>query len=76
MVASGLWTFLRFLFEDEISGKNFMMKPEYYADELLYDVDELKGEHYWPFDKGKVLEEDPGLAHYAGKVPFPWDTEQ
>jgi len=75
VVASGAWHFFRFLFKDAILAKDFAVKPEHYADELLYDIHDLKREHYWPFDKEKVLEEDPGLAHYAGSVPFPWDTE-
>ena len=76
VVASGLWNFLLFLFKDQIIGKDFAMKPEYYADELLFDINELKGAHYWPFYKRKVLEEDPGLSHYVGEVPFPWKVEQ
>jgi hypothetical protein len=75
IVASDLWVFFRFLFRDEMLAKDFVIKPEHYADELLYDSDELKGEHYWPFEKDKVLEEDPDLADYAGDVPFPWDVD-
>lgn len=29
---------------------------------------------YWPFDKEKVLENDPALQEYKGDVPFPWST--
>lgn len=29
---------------------------------------------YWPFDKEKVLEKDPGLKAYCGEVPLPWET--
>jgi cell wall assembly regulator SMI1 len=41
-------------------------------DDEIDDVDEK----YWPFDRERVLAEDPTLARYEGDVSFPWDEEE
>jgi hypothetical protein len=52
VVASGLWTFLRFW--------------------LLAE----HGDRAWPFDRERVLEDDPALADYCGAVPLPWQLRE
>jgi cell wall assembly regulator SMI1 len=34
-----------------------------------------EGDFHWPFDREKVLEEDPELRNFRGPAPFPWEED-
>jgi cell wall assembly regulator SMI1 len=40
---------------------------------LRFYLREDLGDESWPFDRGKVLADDPALAHFIG-VPRPWEV--
>ncbi|MEO7299408.1 MAG: SMI1/KNR4 family protein [Verrucomicrobiota bacterium] len=76
IVASGLWEFLRFLLEDEILSNENPIDPSTAEwDDSLKTWTNTNSKVYWPFNKNKVLEFDPDLAFYKGKVPFAWDLD-
>lgn len=63
VVASGVWTFLKMLFKEEV-------QHESHRDDDDYDHD-----FPWPFDEEWVLKEDPALAYYEGEVPLAWEVD-
>jgi hypothetical protein len=73
VVASGLWTFLRFLFLSEVATRNNhkLIKKR---DDGTYDFSECV-RFYWPFDRERVLEADPDLKKYRGTIPLAWECD-
>ena len=80
IVASGLWKFFRFLFEDEIitqeSPPNLDVENEGWYERFLERLNDPNDKHYWPFKKEQVLQKDRFLNDYEGNTPFPWDVDE
>jgi cell wall assembly regulator SMI1 len=39
------------------------------------EIEQAGGERYWPFDRQRVLDEDPALSCYRGPAPLPWEVD-
>jgi cell wall assembly regulator SMI1 len=80
IVASGLWQFLRFVFEDEIIHQKFPpaldTQNEGWYERMQQRLRDPNRKDYWPFTKDKVLQKDPCMNDYTGAAPFPWDLEE
>lgn len=57
VVASGLWTFLRFLLTDDLESQEAIERG-------------VSRDKFWPFDAARVLAEDPALIEYKGTAPL------
>ena len=62
VVASSLWTFLRFLLRADLESQEAVQHGLHY-------------ESLWPFNKHFVLMDDPALAQYKGSVPLAWEVD-
>ena len=57
VVASGLWQFLRFYLRSQLH---------------LLEYESSLALEYWPFNMGRVLEDDPALSDITD-IPKPWE---
>ncbi len=73
VVASSLWSFFRFLLIGEEQLDRAV--AEGFLDEHDSQLQMTKYQDllYWPFNKERVLREDPGLSEDLG-VPRPWEV--